>query len=77
MSMITVEKMRETLSKEAEKLVNGNSTPASCHALANIAGKIIYSVKMELEYNKMLGAHPKINFFDEVMNKMPKQIENK
>lgn len=54
--------LRGFLAEELSKVASGERTPASANAAANIAGKIISSIKMELEYNKMLGATPHIDF---------------
>lgn len=62
MSIKNVEELREFLSAELGRVRGGESTPAIANSQANLAGKIIQSVKIELEYNKMVGAHPSIGF---------------
>lgn len=62
MSIKNVEELRDFLSNELERVSNGETTPASANASANLAGKILSSVKMELEYNKMAGSNPNIEF---------------
>jgi len=40
----------------------GKATPAQVNAICNATGKILASVRMELEYGKMMGINPKIDF---------------
>ncbi len=69
MTINTVEELRNFMSEELERLRNKESTPASANAAANIAGKVMSSVKMELEYNKMVGASPSIPFLSKISQK--------
>ena len=62
MSIKNVEELRDYLAMELERVSIGDITPASANASANLAGKILSSVKMELEYNRMAGAIPNIEF---------------
>lgn len=64
MSITTMDELREFISKEMEKSANGEITPAAANASANLAGKMISSVKVELEYNKLVGASPSIKFLN-------------
>lgn len=64
MSIKTIDELREFLAIEMERLKNGDTTPANANASANLSGKILSSVKMELEYNRMIGATPIISFLD-------------
>jgi hypothetical protein len=77
MSINNVEELREFLAIELERLRTGTTTPASASASANIAGKMIASVKMELDYNKMVGANPSIGFLGKSkMEKLNHQSED-
>jgi hypothetical protein len=69
MAITNVDELREFLSKEMEKVSSGESTPANANAQANLAGKIIQSVKIELDYNKMVGANPSIKFLGEKLGR--------
>ncbi len=69
MSIKTVEDLRNFMAEELERLRKKESTPASANAAANIAGKMMSSVKMELEYNKMVGASPVIPFLKRLESK--------
>lgn len=62
MSINNVEELRSFLASELERVSAGTVTPASANASANLAGKMLSSVKMELEYNKMVGVTPQIGF---------------
>lgn len=64
MAIDTVEQWRSFLAEEAEKLAGGESTAAKTNALSNLAGKVFQSVKLEVEYNRILGTTPNIKFFE-------------
>lgn len=70
MSISNVDELRNYLSNELERVSAGQTTPAAANASANLAGKILSSVKMELEYNKMVGATPQIGFLKGFTKKM-------
>lgn len=76
MSIKNVEELRDYLASELERVSAGEITPATANASANLAGKILSSVKMELEYNRMSGSSPDIGFLKGLDNKM-KRINNK
>jgi len=71
-----IDELRSHLTNELEKVSSGKTTPAAANASANLAGKILSSVKMELEYNKMVGAAPKIGFLKGLTNNINK-LEHK
>lgn len=62
MAINNVEDLRAFLTEELQRVSGGDITPAVANASANLAGKVLSSVKMELEYNKMTGASPNIAF---------------
>lgn len=75
MSINNVDELRDFLSTELQRVSSGEITPASANASANLSGKILSSLKMELEYNKMAGLTPKISFLsdvDRIKNKINK-----
>lgn len=72
MGIKNVEELRDFLSNELERVSSGDTTPAAANASANLAGKILSSVKMELEYNKMAGATPNIGFLKGLANSIKK-----
>lgn len=72
-----IEDLRSFLANELKRVSSGESTPASANASANLAGKILSSVKMELEYNKMAGTTPHIDFIKTHPKTEIKEIEKK
>lgn len=80
MTINNVDELRNYLSNELERVSSGQTTPAAANASANLAGKILSSVKMELEYNKMVGASPQIGFLKGFTKKLesisPDRINN-
>jgi hypothetical protein len=68
--------LRESLATELKKVSSGESTPASANAFANLAGKILSSVKLELEYNKMAGTTPNIPFI-KIQEQQKKLVKDK
>jgi len=77
MSISNVDELRSYLANELERVSLGQTTPAAANASANLAGKILSSVKMELEYNKMIGASPSIGFLKGLTNKINKLTHDK
>ena len=61
--------LREILSEEIDKLRQGKTTPASINAITNATGKIFSSIKLELEYAKILGEKPDIRYIKAVAEK--------
>lgn len=57
--------LREILSQEIDKLREGKTTPASINAITNATGKIFSSIKLQMEYAKILGEKPDIKFIAE------------
>lgn len=77
MAISNVEELRAFLSSELERVSGGETTPAAANASVNLAGKILGSIKMELEYNKMVGAHPQIAFLKGFNDKVKKIVHDK
>lgn len=77
MTISNVEDLRNYMAEELERLRTKESTPATANAAANIAGKMMSSVKMELEYNKMVGASPNISFLNGINRKLLETKQNK
>jgi hypothetical protein len=57
-----IESLREFLAEQLERTANNEITAAAANAQANIAGKIISSVKIQLEHNKTTGTKKRIPF---------------
>ena len=60
----TVNDLRVILAEEIEKIRSGNTTAANVNAIVNATGKILTTVKMEIEYNKLIGRTPNIDFIN-------------
>ena len=58
----TINDLRTILSEEIDKVRNGSTTAANVNAITNATGKILSSVKLELEYAKLSGKTPNITF---------------
>ena len=58
--METIDDLRNILSEEIDNLRAGKSTAATVNAIVNASGKIMSSIKLELEYTKLCGGTPMI-----------------
>jgi len=58
----TVEDLRTILADEIGKIREGKTTPANVNAITNASGKILSTIKLEIEYNKLHGSVPTIGF---------------
>ncbi len=61
-SIKTVNDLRSILAEEIQKVREGKTTAANVNAVTNATGKILSTIKMEIEYNKLLGKTPNIPF---------------
>lgn len=61
-SLKTINDMREILAEEISKIRSGETTAGNVNAIVNASGKILTTIKMEMEYNKLLGKTPFIPF---------------
>lgn len=68
----TVNDLRTILAEEIGKIRSGETTAANVNAIVNATGKILTTVKMEIEYNKLIGKTPQIDFINP-----PAALENK
>lgn len=62
--MQNITELRTSLSDNYTKMKGGKMGLNVGKELANTAGKIINSLKVELEYNSMMGIKTKIDFLD-------------
>lgn len=65
----TVNDLRVILAEEISKIRAGTTTAANVNAITNATGKILSTVKMEIEYNKLLGKTPHIPFIDPLQDR--------
>lgn len=70
----TVNDLRVILAEEIAKIRAGTTTAANVNAITNATGKILSTVKMEIEYSKLLGRTPHIPFIDSVKDE-PKKLK--
>ena len=54
--------IRKILAEEIDKLRKGKTNAASVNAVTNATGKILTTVKLEMEYCKQVGQTPSIDF---------------
>jgi|LGVF01.2.fsa_nt_gb hypothetical protein len=54
--------LRVILAEEIQKIRAGETTAANVNAIVNATGKILTTVKMEIEYSKLIGKTPIIDF---------------
>jgi len=59
---LNVNDLRNILAEEISKLRDGQTTAANVNAINNATGKIIATVKIEMEYCKLVGKTPRIEF---------------
>lgn len=62
--MKNANELRNQLSKVFAQLANGEMTAQDASELANIAGKMINSAKVQLEYNQAIGDNRRIEFLE-------------
>lgn len=62
--MQNIEELRKSLTDNYELMKSKKMDIKTGKELANTAGKIINSLKVELEYNNMLGVKKKVDFLD-------------
>jgi hypothetical protein len=62
--MLNIQELREALSDQVVKLQNDQTTPGKANAVTNACGKILSSVKLEMEYLKSIGKTTKILFLE-------------
>lgn len=70
-----INSLRAILAEEIQKLRDGHTNAANVNAVTNATGKILSTVKLEMEYSKMVGKAPDIDFIKLSDNK--KKIESK
>ena len=60
MKQLNLNELRSILSDEIQKIREGKSSAAAVNAVSNASGKILSSIKLELEYYKLIGKQPNI-----------------
>lgn len=59
-----ISELRKSLLSQLAEVGNQNLSPAAANACANLAGKILATVKMELDFSKLAGSVPSIDFME-------------
>lgn len=65
----TVNDLSTILAEEIMKVRAGTTTAANCNAITNASGKILSTVKLQIEYGKLIGKTPHIPFIDSIATK--------
>lgn len=60
--MKTMHQIREILSDEMDNIRAKTTTAANVNAVCNATGKFLSTIKLEMEYSKMIGKQPSTNF---------------
>lgn len=74
MAITNVQELRTFLANDLERVSTGDITPAVANASANLSGKILQSIKLEVEYNQYVGANTNIGFLGNVIKKIDKVV---
>lgn len=59
---MNIHDIRNILAEQIQGLRAGETVPATANAITNAVGKILSSVKLEMEYSKLSGTQPNIGF---------------
>lgn len=62
--MLNMQELREALSDQVIRLQKDKTTPGKANAVTNACGKILSSIKLEMEYYKSIGKSQKIKFLE-------------
>lgn len=62
--MKNITEIREILCEEIDNLRAKRTTPAYVNAIVNATGKILTTVKMEMEHAKLAGKKPNLAFIE-------------
>lgn len=64
MAIENSKQLRESMMSDYQRATDGLVNPAATNACANIAGKVMQSVRLELEYALARGESPDIDYFN-------------
>ena len=71
--MKNMTEIRSMLSEEIERLRQKKSKPADLTAITNAVGKILSTVKLEIEYAKFVNGQPASSFIELAPKVLPEQ----
>jgi len=63
-AITTVNDLRKILAEEISKVRSGDTTAANVNAIVNASGKILTTIKMEIDYAKLSGKPLTISWLD-------------
>ena len=61
---MNIESLRNILIETVSSLRSGQTPPATAEAISNASGKIIASIRVQLEYARMRNEVPKLAFME-------------
>jgi len=64
MTPMNIESLRGILIETVSSLRAGHTLPSTAEAISNASGKIIASIRVQLEYARMRGQVPKLRFME-------------
>lgn len=76
MSATNIHELRESLARTLEKVSTGELSPAAANAAANVSGKVLATIKMELDFSKMSGNVPAIEFLAKSNSKLLEAVDH-
>jgi hypothetical protein len=63
--MLNLNEVRDALSKTIIQLQAGTTTPNVANAISKATGKLLVSIKLEIDYHRLFGTKvPAMEFFD-------------
>ncbi len=71
----TVHDLRAILAEEINKIRNNKTTAVNLNALSNAVGKILSSLRIQLEYSKLINKKPDISFINLIDVEEVKKLE--
>ena len=60
--MKTMNELREMLGEEIDSIRAKKTTPGAVNAVCNATGKFLSTIKLEMEFAKMIGKQPSASF---------------
>jgi len=75
--MKTMQDIRELLSATLDDLRAKDTTPGAANALCNTTGKFLSTIKLEMEFARMIGKQPSDNFLKLMAPSVEKLASNK
>ena len=64
MSIESMKDIREFITTQMERAANGEITPANANASANLAGKLVSTFKLEMDYARIKGETPHVDMIE-------------